>query len=94
MDPLLVILQLLSGVACGNIAGSGLHKLSLGAIGNSLVGLAGGAFGGQAIQGLCGDGLDLSCMQIFLSNVLGGGLGGAIMMVLVGLLSASLRRSS
>jgi hypothetical protein len=94
MDPLPVILQLVSGIACGNIAGSGLHRLSLGGVGNSLVGFAGGALGGHALQSMCGDGFNPSSMQIFLSSVAGGAFGGAIMVVLVGLISASLHRRS
>ena len=94
MGPLPLIVQLVSGVACGNIAGSGLHKLSLGGIGNSLIGFAGGVVGGQAIRSLCGYGLEYSDMQIFLSSVTSGALGGAIMVVLVGLIGANLHRRS
>jgi len=92
MGPLPLILQLVSGVACGNIAGSGLQRLSLGAIGNSLVGFVGAVVGGQTILRLCGYGLEYSDMQIFLSCVASGALGGAIMVVVVGLIGASLHR--
>ena len=89
-----MILQLVSGMACGNIAGSGLPRLSLGGIGNSLVGFVGGGMGGHVIQSLCVNGFNPSDMQVFLTSVLGGAFGGAILTLFVGLIAASLHRRS
>jgi uncharacterized membrane protein YeaQ/YmgE (transglycosylase-associated protein family) len=46
---IVLIVQLLSGVAGGNGAGALLKQFSLGWLGNSLAGLVGGALGGQLL---------------------------------------------
>lgn len=88
MDIPSLIVMLISGAAGGNIAGTLLKKLSLGPLGNSIVGILGGGLGGQllAMLGL-GDaaaasgGLDASSI---ISSVLGGGVGGGVLMAIVG----------
>ena len=42
-----LITQLISGAVGGNVAGSLMKKLSLGTLGNSIVGILGGGLGGQ-----------------------------------------------
>ncbi len=50
MESLLpLIIQLVSGAAGGNVAGSLMKNLSLGTIGNSLAGILGGGIGGQLL---------------------------------------------
>ncbi|HWV80213.1 MAG TPA: hypothetical protein VNZ50_02195 [Hyphomicrobiaceae bacterium] len=84
-----LLIQLISGVVGGNIAGAALKEKSLGVLGNSLAGLVGGGLSGQILQALLGigaagaSGLDLGAI---VSQVAGGGVGGAVLMTIIGLL--------
>ena len=49
MNIVSLIIQLVSGAAGGNIAGSLLKKLDLGPVGNSIAGILGGGIGGQVL---------------------------------------------
>ena len=75
------IISLLCGAGGGNLAGMLLKKLSLGTIGNSIVGILGGA-GGQALMGSTG--IDLG--NNILNSVAGGGVGGGVLLAIVGLI--------
>jgi uncharacterized membrane protein YeaQ/YmgE (transglycosylase-associated protein family) len=95
-----IIIQLISGGVGGNIAGALLKKFNLGPIGNTIAGILGGIGGGQLLSMLTGaaasapaatGGLDMSSM---LSNIGGGGVGGAVIMVIVGLIKAQMSKSS
>jgi hypothetical protein len=97
-----IIIQLISGGIGGNIAGALLKKFNLGPIGNSIAGIVGGVGGGQLLSLLtgagagagaaaAGGGLDISSL---LSNVGGGGVGGAVVMIIVGLIKAQMSKSS
>jgi uncharacterized membrane protein YeaQ/YmgE (transglycosylase-associated protein family) len=96
-----IIIQLISGGIGGNIAGALLKKFNLGPIGNSIAGIVGGVGGGQLLSLLTGagagagaaasSGLDISSL---LSNVGGGGVGGAVVMIIVGLIKAQMSKSS
>lgn len=44
-----LLIQLISGAAGGNAAGSMLKQFSLGPVGNSILGLIGGGVGGQIL---------------------------------------------
>ena len=83
--PLLV--QLVSGAVGGNIAGALLKNLSLGTLGNSIVGIFGGGIGGQILSTL---GVSAAAEGGNLGNILGdigsGGVGGAVLLAIVGLL--------
>lgn len=90
MDVVSLIVQLLSGAAGGNIAGSLLKNISLGTLGNSLAGIVGGLLGGNILNSALGlgkvvatSGLDIGTI---ISQVAGGGVGGGLLMVIVGLL--------
>jgi uncharacterized membrane protein YeaQ/YmgE (transglycosylase-associated protein family) len=81
-----LIIQLISGAAGGNIAGALMKNYSLGALGNSIVGIIGGGIGGQllgmwGVQAAAG-GMDVGSI---LGNILGGGIGGAILMAIIGI---------
>jgi len=82
-----IIIQLVSGALGGNGAGAMLKKLSLGTIGNSIVGILGGGLGGQLLGLLgmapaaAGGGLDLNNI---VSSVLSGGVGGGVLMAIIG----------
>jgi uncharacterized membrane protein YeaQ/YmgE (transglycosylase-associated protein family) len=93
-----IIIQLISGGVGGNIAGALLKKFNLGPIGNTIAGVLGGVGGGQLLSMLTGaaapaaaGGLDLTSL---LSNVGGSGVGGAVLMVIVGLIKAQMSKSS
>jgi uncharacterized membrane protein YeaQ/YmgE (transglycosylase-associated protein family) len=81
-----IIIQLISGAIGGNGAGALMKKLSLGTIGNSIVGILGGGLGGQ-LMGLLGigtaaaGGLDLNSI---ISSVVSGGVGGGALMAIIG----------
>jgi uncharacterized membrane protein YeaQ/YmgE (transglycosylase-associated protein family) len=81
-----LLIQLISGLAGGNVAGSMLKDKSLGTIGNSLAGLVGGGLGGQILMALLGlgtdgaSGLDLGSI---IAQIAGGGVGGAVLTAIV-----------
>jgi hypothetical protein len=99
MDIASLVIQLLSGAAGGNVAGKALSNLSLGGLGNSLAGLIGGGLGSQIISSMMGTGAvaataaapDLDIASI-ISQVLGGGAGGGLMVMLVGVLKQMFQR--
>lgn len=90
MDWVSLIISLVSGAVGGNVAGALMKAKSLGTLGNSIAGIAGGAglgailqqlgIGGPAAAGATGGGMDL--MSI-LGSVLGGGAGGGILMAII-----------
>ncbi len=86
MDILPLIIQLASGAIGGNVAGKLMPKLSMGNIGNSIVGILGGGLGGQLLGMLGlggvaeGGGMDLSSI---VSSVAAGGVGGGVLMAIV-----------
>jgi uncharacterized membrane protein YeaQ/YmgE (transglycosylase-associated protein family) len=95
-----IIIQLISGGVGGNIAGALLKKFNLGPIGNTIAGILGGVGGGQVLGMLTGaaavapaatSGLDMTSI---LSSVGGGGIGGAVIMVIVGLIKAQMSKSA
>jgi hypothetical protein len=100
MDITSLVVQLLSGAVGGNAAGAALKKLSLGTIGNTIVGILGGGLGGQilALLGLGGPadagaagaagapaGAGLD-LNAILASVASGGVGGGALMAIVGFL--------
>ena len=96
MESLLpMIIQLISGAVGGNLAGSLMKNLSLGTVGNSIVGLLGGGVGGQ-LMGMLGmggaaasSGLDIGSI---LSTVAGGGVGGGVLLAIVGMIKKMLAK--
>ena len=94
MNLVQLIIQLVSGALGGNGAGALLKKLSLGTIGNSIVGILGGGLGGQLLGLLgmapaapAGGGLDLGGI---VSSVLSGGVGGGVLMAIIGAIKKAL----
>jgi uncharacterized membrane protein YeaQ/YmgE (transglycosylase-associated protein family) len=87
MESLLpVIIQLISGAVGGNIAGALLKKLSLGPVGNSLVGILGGGVGGQLLSALGASVGGAGGIGNILGDIGSGGVGGAVLLAVVGLL--------
>lgn len=97
MNIVALIIQLISGAAGGNAAGSMLKQFSLGPVGNSILGLIGGGVGGQLLSMLMAGGTGAAAaapggMDItsIISNVAGGGIGGGILMIIVGLIKSKM----
>ncbi len=89
--PLLV--QIISGAVGGNLAGSLLKNLSLGTLGNSIVGIDGGGLGGTLL-GMAGiatgdGGMDLAGI---VGSIAGGGVGGGAVMAVVGLIRNAMKK--
>lgn len=54
MDATSLVIQLVSGAVGGNAAGAAMKKLSLGTVGNSIVGILGGGVGGAVLLAIIG----------------------------------------
>lgn len=80
-----VIIQLVSGAAGGNALGAAVKNLSLGKLGDTIIGLIGGVGGAQllAILGILtgSGGMDATAVA---GDVVGGGAGGAALLAIVG----------
>ena len=88
-----LIINLVSGAAGGNIAGSLMKKLSLGTALNAVVGILGGGMGGQVLGMLGmggGGGMDLTGI---LSSVAGGGVGGGVLLAVIGFIKSMMNKS-
>ena len=83
-----LLIQLASGALGGNVAGSLLKNLSLGTLGNSVAGAAGGGIGGLILSQVLHMGPAAGAMDIgsILTQVAGGGIGGGGLLALIGLL--------
>lgn len=89
-----IIIQLISGAVGGNLAGSILKNLSLGTVGNSIVGILGGGLGGQILSMLglgIGGGGELDIASI-VSSVAGGGVGGGVLLAIVGVIKKAMAK--
>jgi len=90
MDVTTLVIQLAGGVAGSSLVAAGIRHLSLGDVGNVLVGLVGGGLGGQILGSALGTarmtartGLDAG---IVISEIASGALGGVTLLTIVGLL--------
>jgi uncharacterized membrane protein YeaQ/YmgE (transglycosylase-associated protein family) len=90
-----LIIQLISGAVGGNVAGSALKDYNLGPLGNSIAGIIGGGIGGQILSHFspamaqAATTLDWGAI---IGQVASGGIGGAILMVIVGLLKGMMAK--
>ena len=82
-----LIINLISGAVGGNVAGGLMKKLSLGTMGNSIVGILGGGAGG-ALLGMLGIDAGAGTTDIagILGSVVSGGVGGGVLMAIIGVL--------
>lgn len=67
-------------------------RISLGPVGNSIVGILGGGIGGQllSLRAATGGGLDAASI---ISSVAGGGVGGGVLMAIIGLIRQQMVKS-
>jgi hypothetical protein len=96
-----LIIQLLSGAAGGNIAGSLLKQWNLGPLGNSIAGIVGGGIGGQILSMILGGaggmatgsaaGLDIGSI---ITQIIGGGVGGGLLMAIIGIVRQAMGGAS
>ncbi len=94
MESLLpLIIQLVSGAAGGNVAGSLMKNLSLGTIGNSLAGILGGGIGGQLL-GMLGMATGAGEMDIggIIGSIASGGVGGGAVMAVIGMIKKAMAK--
>ncbi len=89
-----LIIQIIAGLLGGNAAGAGAKNLSLGTAGNSVIGGVGGLLGGLLTSMMAGGGagIDFSNLDIgaLVQTVAGGGVGGAILTVIAGMVKKAL----
>lgn len=84
-----LIIQLISGAVGGNIAGVALKDYSLGTLGNSIAGVVGGGVGGWLLQSLVpalAQTASTTDWSAVVGQVASGGVGGAVLMIVVGVL--------
>jgi hypothetical protein len=98
MDISSILLQLVSGVIGGNVAGAAMKKNSLGTVGNSIAGILGGGLGGQILAAL-GKGdvagaLATPGLEAMVSNIAGGGVGGAVLIAIIGALRSAMAKKT
>lgn len=91
-----LIIQLVSGAVGGNIAGSLMKNANLGAVLNSVIGIIGGGLGGQLLVMLgIGDaaaGASGADIGNVISQVAGGGVGGAVLLAIIGYIKQALAK--
>ena len=93
MDIVSLLIQLVSGAAGGNLAGSLMKNMSLGTFGNSLAGLVGGGLGGAILNAMLGAGPGVATVAsgspdlgAIIAQIAGGGVGGGVLTMIVGML--------
>ena len=85
------IVSLITGAVGGNIAGAALKDYNLGVVGNSIAGIVGGGLGGQILSGLLGGGAG-AAQPGLLGNIAGSGVGGAVLMIIIGLIKKAMAK--
>ncbi len=96
MDIVGMVVSLVSGVVGGNVAGAALKDKSLGAIGNSIAGVVGGAAGGyilQAVGMLNSAGMGDMTIGAVLGNVGASAVGGGVLTYIIGLIKGAMNKS-
>jgi uncharacterized membrane protein YeaQ/YmgE (transglycosylase-associated protein family) len=83
------IINMISGLAGGNIAGTAAKQNNPGTIINSISGLVGGGLGGALITSLMNSGGKLDAGSI-ISGIAGSGAAGAILTVIIGFIKSKM----
>jgi uncharacterized membrane protein YeaQ/YmgE (transglycosylase-associated protein family) len=105
VDIVNLLISLISGVVGGNIAGAAMKEKSLGGLGNSIAGLVGGGIGGWLLSAMgvlgkaapavagaaAAGGMDIGAL---IGNIAGSGVGGAIVMIIVGMIKGAQSKTS
>ncbi len=94
-----LLISLVSGAVGGNVAGAAMKDKSLGTAGNSAAGILGGGIGGLLLKLLgigggaaaAGSGLDLGAV---ISDVAGGGVGGAVLLAIIAMIKNSMAKKA
>ena len=90
-----LIISLISGAVGGNAAGSLLKNMSLGTIGNSIVGILGGGLG-QTVLGMLGVGVAQGAGGVDIASIVGnlasGAVGGGVLLPIVSTVLRMVRR--
>jgi len=95
MDIVTLLVQLISGAVGGNLAGGIMKKLSLGTMGNSIVGILGGGLGGAILHALgIGTGTGGMDMSSVIGSIAGGGVGGGVLLAIVGAIRNAMGKSA
>jgi hypothetical protein len=83
-----LIVQVISGALGGTAAGSVLKDLSLGKPGDAVTGAIGGGIVGQILNSVLGGGGEVAGMDVasVVKDIVGGGVGGAVVMAIIGML--------
>jgi hypothetical protein len=95
MESLLpLLIQLGSGAIGGNVAGKIMPQNSLGTIGNSIAGIAGGGIGGTLLSMVMGGAATGGAMSMggILSSIAGGGIGGTVLMAVIGIVRGMMNK--
>ena len=91
MDLVTLLVQLISGAIGGNVAAGILKKLSLGPVGNSIVGILGGGLGGVVLHalgvGAAGGGVNAGTVM---GSMAAGGIGGGALLALIGAIKSAI----
>ena len=101
MDITSLIIQLVVGAIGGNAAGKAIPDKSLGTLGNTIAGAIGGFGGGWLLDMMLGggamatDAVAASGMDIgaIIQDVAGGGIGGAVLTIVVALIKGAMNKS-
>jgi hypothetical protein len=100
MDIVSLIIQLILGAVGGNAGAAVIKNSSLGTTGNSIVGAIGGLILGQILERMTGAPVDpaataaaANSMGSIIQDVIGGGVGGAVLQVVAGLIKNSMSKA-
>lgn len=102
MDVIGLIIQLVLGAVGGNAGAAVVKNASLGTTGNSIVGAVGGIVLGWLLNKMTGGAVPVdaaataeaaSNIGAYIRDVIGGGVGGAILTVVVGLIKNSMAKA-
>ena len=93
MDLLGLLVSLISGAVGGNVAGAAMQDKSLGTLGNSIAGIFGGGIGMMILQalGILASSGTAGGLGAIIGNVASGGVGGAVLLVIVALLKKAMQ---
>lgn len=92
MDATSLIIQLVTGAIGGNLAGALFKKLSLGFLGNTIVGMLGGGLGGQILGALGISAAPTGAIDI--PSIVSSFAGGGVLMAIIGIIRKALSRSA